>query len=271
MKNSKSLENIAKQVRKEIILMSARAQSAHMGGALSCVEILTALYFSAMRINPKNPKAKDRDRLIFSKAHDAKALYAVLCLAGFFPKKILEGYEVNGGKLPGHSVRDCVPGVEISAGSLGHGLSIASGIALAAKRDENKFRTFAILSDGECQEGSTWEAVLFAGHHRLDNLVAIIDYNKLQGFGRVEDILRLEPFAQKWKAFGWEPKEVNGHNLVELSNLLHKLPLAKGKPTVVIAHTIKGLGGPKQHINKISSQYIPPTWQEAKELIAKLS
>ena len=273
MLNSKELESLkklAKVAREDIIRMSLHAKSAHMGGSLSCVEILVALYFKIMNIFPKEPENQERDRLIFSKAHDAKALYATLAERGFFGRKILEGYELDGGRLPGHTTRHCVPGVEVSAGALGHGLSMAAGMAYVGKQDNRKFRVFTILSDGECNEGSTWEAILFAGHHKLDNLTAIVDYNKLQGFGFTKDVLDLEPFAAKWLSFGWEVKEINGHNFKEIVGILSKLPLKIGKPSVIIAHTIKGLGGVPIYMNKVSSQYRPPSEKEAKEAIKKL-
>ena len=273
MLNSKELESLkklAKVAREDIIRMSLHAKSAHMGGSLSCVEILVALYFKIMNIFPKEPENQERDRLIFSKAHDAKALYATLAERGFFGRKILEGYELDGGRLPGHTTRHCVPGVEVSAGALGHGLSMAAGMAYVGKQDNRKFRVFTILSDGECDEGSTWEAILFAGHHGLDNLVAIVDYNKLQGFGFTKDVLDLEPFAAKWLSFGWEVKEINGHNFKEIVGILSKLPLKIGKPSVIIAHTIKGLGGVPIYVNKVSSQYRPPSEEEAMEAIKKL-
>lgn len=266
----KDLKEVARHVRRDIILMSLRAKSAHTGGALSCVEILVALYFKIMNVFPKDPENQERDRLIFSKAHDAKALYAVLCERGFFLKKILESYERDGGKLPGHSTRHCVPGVEASAGALGHGLSMAAGMAYVGKKDNKKFRVFAVLSDGECDEGSTWEAILFAGHHRLDNLIAIVDYNKLQGYGFTKNVLDLEPFAAKWMSFGWEVKEIDGHDFKEIIGILSKLPLKIGMPSVIIAHTIKGLGGVPAHINQVSSQYKPPSKEEACEAIKKL-
>ncbi len=265
------LENKAKEIRKDIIQMALRAKSAHTGGALSCVEILVALYFETMNVYPKNPYNKDRDRLVFSKAHDAKVLYAALAERGFFDRKLLEGYESDSGKLPGHSTRHCVPGVEVSAGSLGHGLSMAVGMAYAGKIDNKKHKVFCILSDGECDEGSTWEAILFAGHHKLDNLVVIIDYNKLQGFGYTKDVLNLEPFSQKWGSFGWGAVELDGHNFNELIKVFKKTPINKNKPTVIIAHTVKGLGGIPIHVNKVSSQYKSPTDEEAKEAIRRLS
>lgn len=265
-----NLKKTAAVIRRQIIEMSFRAKSAHTGGALSSVEILVSLYFKIMKVYPQDPYNDNRDRLLFSKAHDAKALYAVLGEKGFFDKKIIEGYEMNNGLLPGHSTRHCVPGVEISAGALGHGLSMAAGMAYVGKKDKKDYRVFAILSDGECDEGSTWEAILFAGHHKLDNLIVIVDYNKLQGFGFTKDVLDLEPFAVKWLSFGWEAKEINGHNFQEIVDVLSKLPLKTGKPSVIIAHTIKGLGGVPVHVNKISSQYKPPSEEEAKEAIEKL-
>lgn len=265
-----NLEKKAKEIRKIIIQMSYQAKSGHMGGSLSCVEILVALYFKIMKVFPSNPENPTRDRLIFSKAHDAKALYAVLCTRGFFSSKDLLGYEKNGGKLPGHTTRHCVPGVEVSAGSLGHGLSMAAGIAYVGKLNRKKYKVFAILSDGECDEGSTWEAILFSGHHKLGNLTAIVDYNKLQCFGFTKDILNLEPFLAKWKSFGWETYSVNGHNYKEIIKVLSNLPIKKNKPTVVIANTIKGFGGPPVHVNQISSQFIPPTEKEMIEAIKEL-
>lgn len=265
------LKGKAKDVRRDILQMSYRAQSAHAGGSLSCVEILVALYFSFMKVFPKDPNSKKRDRLIFSKAHDCKALYAVLSERGYFDKKILESYEQNGGVLPGHSTRNCVPGVEVSAGSLGHGLSMAVGMAYVGKKDKSSHRVFAVLSDGECNEGTTWEAFLFAGHHKLDNLIAIVDYNKLQGFGYTKGILDLEPFSKRLKNFGWEAFEVNGNSIEDLLELFKILPVGRGKPMIIIAHTIKGLGGVPIHINQISSQYKPPTKEEFEEALEKLA
>lgn len=265
-----NLEKMAKEIRKTIIQMSFKAKSAHTGGSLSCVEILVALYFKIMRVFPDDAENPKRDRLIFSKAHDAKALYAVLCTGGFFPKEILLGYEANGGKLPGHTTRHCVPGVEVSTGSLGHGLSMAAGMAYVGKLNKKKFRVFTILSDGECDEGSTWEAILFSGHHKLDNLIAIVDYNKLQCFGFTKDVLNLEPFLAKWRSFGWEARSIDGHNFNQIIKTLSNLPFKKGKPSVIIANTIKGFGGPLKHVNQISSQFVPPTKEEVNEIINEL-
>jgi transketolase len=280
------LSHIASKVRRDILSMSYTAKSAHMGGSLSVVEILVVLYGRVMHAHPKDPRHAMRDRLVFSKAHDAKALYATLCAYGFFPKQVLKGYEQDGGKLPGHTVKGCVPGVEISAGSLGHGLSIAAGMAWAlnmkhqsvggvnASKKKNSDasdvltpRVYAVLSDGECDEGSTWEAALFTGHHKLGNLTVIVDCNGIQGYGRVEDVLNLEPFADKWRAFGFETSVVDGHSFDELIRVLKK---TYKKPHVVLAKTVKGYGGPKQYINTIESQYKSPTEEEYKEFVRSL-
>lgn len=264
------LDHITRTIRRDILTMSFSAKSAHVGGALSVVEILVTLYFRILRVDPKKPTDPARDRVIFSKAHDAKALFATLCRRGYFDEEILKGYEKDNGLLPGHSTRFCVPGVEASAGSLGHGLPIATGVALAGKLSKHPFRVFAVLSDGECDEGSTWEAALFAGHHKLENLTAIIDYNKLQGFGYTKDVLDLEPFADKWRAFNWSAVTVSdGHSIPEIEAACSRLPHTKGKPTVIIAHTTKGKGGVVKHINQVSSQYKPPTEEELRELFAE--
>ncbi len=263
------LEEQADQIRREIITMAYVMHSSHTGGSLSCVDLLTVLYFSVMKLNPHVPLDPERDRLIFSKAHDSKALYAVLAQRGFFNKRKLSTYERNGG-LPGHTTRQVVPGVEISGGSLGHGLSVAAGMAYAGKIDKKTYRVFAILSDGECDEGSNWEAIHFAGHHRLSNLVAIVDYNKLQGFGRTTDVLDLEPFAKKWEAFGWGVIEADGHNMSEIEKTFKKIPFVVDKPSVLIAHTIKGYKGVKRHIDQVSSQYKSPTEEEYKKVLEDL-
>jgi transketolase len=263
------LEKITKEIRKSIMHMAFKARSSHSGGCLSCVEILTILYFEIMNVDPKNPYKQTRDRLIFSKAHDCKALYAVLAERGFFNKNLLDTYETDGG-LPGHSTRHCLPGIEVSAGALGHGLSIAAGIAYVGKIKKEKHKVFAVLSDGECDEGSTWEAVLFAGHHKLNNLVAVIDYNKLQAFGRTEEVLDLEPFSKKWESFNWIVEEVDGHNLVKLSSIFKNLSYESNKPLVIIAHTIKGQGGIEKYADKVESHYKSPLEEEYREVIKKL-
>jgi transketolase len=237
-----SLPNIARQVRRYVVQMVANARSSHVGSALSIADILTVLYFRTLKVFPDDPWHEDRDRFILSKGHACTALYATLALRGFFPEKVLDTYCANGTSLPGHSTMHSVPGVEVSTGSLGHGLSLGCGLALAARRAGQKHRVVVLLSDGECDEGSTWEAALFAGHHKLDNLTAIVDFNRIQAFGNTSDILNLEPFADKWTAFGWETKSVNGHDLPALEAALAPLPFRSGKPSLLIARTVKGKG-----------------------------
>lgn len=222
--------------------MIYEARSAHISSCFSCTDILTYLYFKILRIDPENPKDENRDRFILSKGHAVAALYAVLAKRGFFPEELLNTYYQNGSRLPGHSTLGTVPGIEVSTGALGHGLSMGAGLALAAKKDRRAHRVFVLISDGECEIGSVWEAALFASHHKLDNLVVVIDYNKIQAFGRVRDILNIEPLAKKWESFGWDVKEADGHNFSELEKSFSEIPFQINKPSLLIAHTIKGKG-----------------------------
>ena len=233
---------VSKDIRKKILKMLYESQTSHLGSSLSIVDILTVLYFKILKINPKNPFDENRDRFLLSKGHGAAALYATLAQRGFFSSKILDSYCKNGGKLPGHSTLGCVPGVEVSTGSLGHGLSMGAGMALAAKNDGRNYRVFVLMSDGECEEGSVWEAAMFASHHQLDNLIGIIDYNKLQAFGWTNEITALEPLKKKWQSFGWGVKEIDGHNFSQIEENLSQVPFEKGKPSLLICHTIKGKG-----------------------------
>jgi transketolase len=205
-------------------------------------ELLAVLYGQILRVDPNDPENPNRDRFILSKGHGAAALYAVLAERGFFPKDWLSTFYLNQSRLAGHATHHQVPGVEVSTGSLGHGLAIGTGMALAAKRDSNPYRVVVLLSDGECDEGSTWEPILFAPHHRLDNLIAIVDYNKIQSLGTVKEVLDLEPLADKWRAFNWAVREIDGHNVNEIAECLSAAPLEKDRPTCVIAHTVKGKG-----------------------------
>jgi len=232
----------AKNIRKAVLHMVYEAQASHIGSCFSCVEILTALYFKILRIRPENPSWPNRDRFILSKGHAAPVLYAVLAEAGFFPKKRLQEYGLDGSLFSSHPVLNKIPGIEASTGSLGHGLAIGAGLALAAKHNKKPYRTFVLLSDGECDEGAVWETALFGAHHQLDNLIAIIDYNKIQAFGRTNEILNLEPLKKKWQAFGWSVKEVDGHSLTKVVKNLSSVPWQKKQPSLLIAHTVKGKG-----------------------------
>ncbi|HET7459892.1 MAG TPA: transketolase [Longimicrobium sp.] len=232
---------LAWRLRRHTLEMTSRAGSSHVGTNFSMAEILAVLYSGVLRVDPARPDWPARDRFVVSKGHGAAAVYAVLAERGFFPLQELETFYANGSRLAGH-VTKTVPGVELSTGSLGHGLPVAAGMALAAKHDGTSTRVFCLLSDGECDEGSNWEPILFAPQHRLDNLVVIVDYNKIQSLGSVAEVMELEPFADKWRAFRWAVREVDGHSVEALWEALHAVPAEAGRPTVVIAHTVKGKG-----------------------------
>ena len=231
---------LARRVRRSVLEMVNRAGSSHVGSALSIVDILVVLYRDVLRFDPSAPSRPDRDRFILSKGHAGCALYATLAEIGALPRELLQTYYQNGSILSGHVSHKGVPGVELSTGSLGHGLSVATGLALASHLDGASYRTFAVLSDGECDEGSTWEAVLFAPHHQLSRLTAIVDYNKVQSIDTTQATLDLEPFADNWRAFGWAVIEVDGHDHAALRAALRSQ--ADAQPTCVIAHTVKGKG-----------------------------
>jgi len=236
------LKEKAREIRFDVVKMIGEAGSGHPGGSLSAADIMAALYFKIMRHQPQNPKWEDRDRFILSKGHAAPVLYAALAESGYFDRETLWSLRKFGSILQGHPDMRKAPGVEISAGSLGQGLPAANGIALAGKLDEKDYTVYVLIGDGECQEGAIWEAALFASHHRLDNLVVILDYNRLQLGGVIDDILTIEPLADKWKAFGWEVVEIDGHDIRQILEALEKAKNIDEKPTVIIAHTIKGKG-----------------------------
>lgn len=235
------LKEEAVLIRREILEACHRAGSGHPGGSLSCVEILTALYRVKMKHNPKDPRWEERDRLIISKGHASAAAYVALANFGYFPKKELDTYRKFGSRLQGH-VHFKVPGIEFNTGSLGHGLSVANGLALGAKMLKKTFRTYCLLGDGEMQEGSVWEAAMTASHYKLDNVCAIVDYNKVQENGPTNEIKSLEPHSSKWSSFGWHVIDVNGHDFHELISAFDSADTIKGQPTVIIANTVKGKG-----------------------------
>lgn len=228
-----------KDIKKSIIHMTHYSKSSHVGSCLSIVDILYVLYFKVLNIDPAKPKKPKRDIFILSKAHASAALYAVLAQRGFFPKSYLNKFCIDKGILPGHLDKESAPGIEISGGSLGHGLSIGVGLALANSKDRNPGKIFVLLGDGECNEGSVWEAIMLAATLRLDNLTAIVDYNKLQGFGKTNEVIKQKNMAARWKAFGWEVFEIDGHDLKETEKVLRR---PSKMPKVVIAHTTKGKG-----------------------------
>jgi transketolase len=236
------LRALARKLRSHTLVMISRAKTSHIGSCLSVADILAVLYGRILRFDPKRPTLPSRDRLIVSKGHAAAIVYAAVAEAGFMPVERLEEFARNGGQLYGHVTHGGVPGIEMSSGSLGHGLPVGAGMALTGKRAGEPWRVFVVMSDGELDEGSNWEAMLFAGHHQLDNLTIIIDYNKIQSLDWVDKTLRLEPLADKFRAFGWSVREVDGHDVKDLSSALELVPLEPGRPNAIIAHTVKGKG-----------------------------
>lgn len=236
------LARIARQLRRHVVTLSHRGRAAHLGSALSCVDILATAYFDALSIDPAAPQAADRDRFILSKGHAAMALYATLAERGFFPVDDLAQFNRDGGSMPEHPPANLVPGVEAATGSLGHGLPIGVGMALAARIQGRSSRVFVVMSDGECNEGSVWEAAMFAAGRNLDRLIAIVDFNRWQATGRSEEVMALAPLARKFEAFGWTACEIDGHDYDELRRVLGSVPDGSGKPIAVIARTIKGKG-----------------------------
>ncbi len=260
-------DDFARRIRAHALRMVFGARASHIGSCLSMADILAVLYTRILRIDPLQPDLATRDRLIVSKGHAAAIIYASLAERGYFPVSELETYCADGSALTGH-VSHAVPGVEVSTGSLGHGLPIAVGMAVAAKAANRASRVYCLLSDGECDEGSNWEAILFSPHHKLDNLVAIVDFNKIQSFGRTSDVLNLEPFADKWRAFGWDTVEVDGHDLAALENGFSAPPVP-GKPRVLIAHTIKGRGVSFMQ-DKLEWHYKSPTDEQLVAALAEV-
>jgi transketolase len=260
---------LARRIRGRLVEMSHAARTPHLASALSCVDILVAAYWGALRIDPQHPLDPLRDRFILSKGHAATALYATLAFRGFFEPFLLESFNTDGSSLAEHPSRECVPGVEVSTGSLGHGLPLALGMALAQRIQGIVCRFMVLLSDGECQEGSTWEAALFAPAQGLDNLVAIIDYNKWQATGRSNEVMAMQPLVDKWRAFGWSACEVDGHDLEALVPFLRNVPDGSGRPVAVIAHTVKGKGVSFMEDDN-NWHYRIPTAQEVQKARAEL-
>lgn len=242
MRDHKGLNEITRNIRKDIVTMIHGSKSGHPGGSLSAVEILTALYFDEMNIDPENPKKEDRDRFVLSKGHAAPVLYATLAERGYFDKKELLSLRKVGAMLQGHPDMKGTPGVEISTGSLGQGFSVACGMAMASKLDNAPWRVYALLGDGEVQEGLIWEAAMSAAHYKLDNMVAFLDYNGLQIDGEVEKVMNIGPIVDKFKSFGWNVIEIDGHDFDQIFAALDMAKETVGKPTMIVAKTIKGKG-----------------------------
>jgi transketolase len=221
--------------------MTTRSRSSHVGSSLSMADLIAVLYEDVLRFDPANPRWPDRDRFLLGKGHAAAGLYGALVEKGFFPRDWIDTYFQNGGRLSGQANHH-VPGVELTTGSLGHALPVGVGMALAARRDGRRHRVFVLLSEGDCNEGSTWEAMMLAARHRLDNLVAIVDANGIQALGKVPDIVDFEPLGPKLEAFGWAVREVDGHDVARIYEALNSLPIRNGAPSAVIARTVKGKG-----------------------------
>ena len=237
-----ALDRLTRQMRGEIISLTQRKKVPHLGSDLSCVDILAVLYWRILRIDPAHPGDPNRDRFILSKGHAAKALYTALAYRGFFDRALLDTFNDPGGCLPEHPGPRCVPGVEAATGSLGHGLSLGLGMALAGRIARRDYRVYVVLSDGECNEGSVWEAAMMAAAQSVASLTAIVDFNKWQATGRSEDVLALAPLADKWRAFGWNVEEVDGHDIEALTDALMPAAPHQTRPRMIVAHTVKGKG-----------------------------
>ena len=243
MTKQPTLEERASTLRARIIETSSKSGTPHLGSCLSCVDIVTALYFDILRIDPKNPRDPRRDRFILSKGHGAPTLFQVLAMRGFYPESWLDAYGEDGGVFAEHPpTPDHLAGIEAATGSLGHGLPLGLGMALAGRIQKQEYNVYAVLSDGECNEGSVWESAMLAAALSVTNLCVIIDFNKWQATGRSKEVMALDPLAEKWRAFGWDAVEVDGHNMAALVHALKKFPGDGNKPTAIIAHTVKGKG-----------------------------
>ncbi len=263
------LKEIARKLRIDVLKMLTKAASGHTGGSLSAIDIITALYFHKMRHKAENPEWEGRDRFVLSKGHGAPALYAALAHAGYFDSKELMTLRQYGSILQGHPFSLLTPGVEVSTGSLGQGLSMANGMALATRLDNNNIKIYALLGDGELQEGQVWEAAMSAAHYKLDSVCAIVDNNGLQIDGRVKDIMSIDPLPDKWKAFGWEVQEADGHDFEQIITALDKADRVKGKPSLIIAHTVKGKGVSFME-GQVKYHGIAPTPQELERALVEL-
>ena len=264
------LEKKAKEIRRDIISMTAAAGSGHPGGSLSAAGIVTALYFQIMRLDPERPDWPDRDRFVLSKGHAAPVLYSALAERGFFRTSELLTLRKLGSRLQGHPDMKSLPGVEMSTGSLGQGLAVANGMALAGKLDNRDYRVFVLMGDGENQEGMIWEAAMAAAHYKLDNLTAFLDHNGLQIDGPVREVMSVEPVADKWKAFGWDVQVIDGHDLSQIINAVEKAKEVKGRPQMIVAETVKGKGVSFME-NNVDWHGRAPNPQETEKALAELA
>jgi transketolase len=266
----KRLEEKAREIRRHIIRMTGAAGSGHPGGSLSGADIVTALYFAVMRLDPQNPRWPDRDRFVLSKGHAAPLLYAALAERGFFPVEELLTLRRLGSPLQGHPDMKKLPGVEFSTGSLGQGLSAANGMALAARLDGRDYRVYVLLGDGEIQEGMVWEAAMAAAHYRLDNVTAFLDFNGLQIDGPVSKVMSVEPVAEKWRAFGWDVQVIDGHNMEEILRAVERARAVRGQPQMIVARTVKGKGISFME-NMVEWHGVAPKPEEVERALAELA
>ncbi|MCG1013095.1 transketolase [Tepidanaerobacter sp. GT38] len=260
------LQSKARIIRRHIVEMIAEAGSGHPGGSLSSADIVTALYFHVMNVDPKNPKWPERDRLVLSKGHAAPVVYAALAEKGFFPKEELLKLRKTGAMLQGHPDMKATPGLDMTTGSLGQGLSAANGMALAAKLDNKDYRVYVIMGDGEIQEGQIWEAAMTAAHYKLDNLTAFVDHNGLQIDGPITKVMSPESIQEKFKAFGWNVIDIDGHDIQQILEAVEEAKTVKGKPTVIVSKTVKGKGVPFME-NQVGWHGKAPTLDQAKEAL----
>lgn len=260
------LTKLSRETRRQILKMIVKANASHIAPSYSIVELLVYLYEKVLKINPKKPDDPDRDKFILSKGWGVSALYSILAYKGFFDKKLLDSYCMDGDKMIAMTTINDIPGIEATTGSAGHGLPIGAGMAMAMKLNKVNRRVYVIIGDGECDEGAIWETALIASHHKLNNLIAIIDYNKWQSFGRTNEVLNLEPLKEKWQAFNWQVVEINGHNFKEIDSAIKKCYLSKDRPTIIIAHTVKGKG---LSIIEDNNDYHYKTPREKELIVAK--
>ncbi|WP_422448936.1 transketolase [Thermoanaerobacterium sp. DL9XJH110] len=263
------LSSTARTVRRHIIEMTAEAGSGHPGGSLSCADILTALYFHVLRVDPRNPGWPERDRFVLSKGHAAPALYAVLAEKGYFPKEELKKLRKTGAMLQGHPDMKSTPGLDMTTGSLGQGLSAANGMALAGKLDKKGYRVYVLLGDGELEEGQAWEAAMASAHYKLDNLTAFVDHNGLQIDGPITEVMSPERIQDKFTAFGWHVIDIDGHDFEQIIDAVEEAKTVKGKPTAIVARTVKGKGVPFME-NAVDWHGKAPSPQQAEEALKAL-
>jgi transketolase len=264
------LKIIAKKIRVNILHMLTKSGSGHTGGSLSAADVAVAIYFSKMKFDPKNPKWEERDRFIMSKGHAAPLIYAIMAEAGYFPMETIDTLRKIESPLQGHPCCQKLPGIEVSTGSLGQGLSVANGMALGLRLNSNPARVFCIMGDGEIQEGQIWEAAMTASHYKIDNLCAVVDYNGLQIDGPVEQVMNINPVHDKWEAFGWHVTDIDGHDMESIVRALNEAENTKGRPSVIIANTTKGKGS-SIFEGKVEFHGVTPTEEEFDKAVKEIN